>query len=136
MIFTYLSFSVPVSIWMLKGFFDVISIEMEEAAIIDGCNRLTAFFRVVLPIARPGIVATIVWILISTWQELLFALSIITSEAKRTISIGVLDFSGQYFTDYGALFAGSVLVSIPIAVIFISLQKHFVAGLAEGSVKG
>lgn len=136
LILAYLTFTVPVSIWMLKGFFDNIPIEIEEAAIIDGCTKLSAFFRVVLPISKPGVTATVVWILIATWQEMIYALTIMTSKDMRTISVGILDFFGQWTIDYPTLFAGSIIVSVPIVVVFIFLQKYFVAGLAEGAVKG
>ena len=136
LILAYLTFTVPVSIWILKGFFDNIPIEIEEAAIIDGCTKLSAFFRVVLPISKPGITATIVWILIATWQEMLYALTVMTSKEMRTISVGILDFFGQWTIDYPKLFAGAILVSVPIVIVFVFLQKHFVAGLAEGAIKG
>ncbi len=136
LILAYLTFTVPVSIWMLKGFFDNIPIEIEEAAIIDGCTKLSAFFRVVLPISKPGVTATIVWILIATWQEMIYALTVMTSKEMRTISVGILDFFGQWTIDYPTLFAGAIIVSVPIVVVFIFLQKYFVAGLAEGAVKG
>jgi multiple sugar transport system permease protein/raffinose/stachyose/melibiose transport system permease protein len=136
LILAYLTFTVPVSIWMLKGFFDNIPIEIEEAAIIDGCTKLSAFFRVVLPISKPGVTATVVWILIATWQEMIYALTVMTSKEMRTISVGILDFFGQWTIDYPTLFAGAIIVSVPIVVVFIFLQKYFVAGLAEGAVKG
>jgi multiple sugar transport system permease protein/raffinose/stachyose/melibiose transport system permease protein len=136
LILAYLTFTVPVSIWMLKGFFDNIPIEIEEAATIDGCTKLSAFFRVVLPISKPGVTATIVWILIATWQEMIYALTVMTSKEMRTISVGILDFFGQWTIDYPTLFAGAIIVSVPIVVVFIFLQKYFVAGLAEGAVKG
>ncbi len=136
LILAYLTFTVPVSIWMLKGFFDNIPIEIEEAAIIDGCTKLSAFFRVVLPISKPGVTATIVWILIATWQEMIYALTVMTSKEMRTISVGILDFFGQWTIDYPTLFAGAIIVSVPIVVVFIFLQKYLQAGLAEGAVKG
>jgi multiple sugar transport system permease protein/raffinose/stachyose/melibiose transport system permease protein len=136
LIISYLTFTVPVSIWMLKGFFDNIPVEIEEAAIVDGCSKLGAFFRVVIPISKPGITATVVWIVIMTWQEVIYALTIITSKEMRTISVGILDFIGQWAIDYPTLFAGAIIVSVPIIILFIFLQRYFVAGLAEGAVKG
>ncbi len=136
LILAYLTFAVPVSIWMLKGFFDQIPLEIEEAAIIDGCSKQGAFFRIVLPISQPGITATTVWILIACWQEILYALTVLTGTEMRTISVGILDFFGQWVIDYPTLFAGSVLVSFPIVVVFVFLQRYFVAGLAEGAIKG
>lgn len=136
LILSYLTFTVPVSIWMLKGFFDNIPVEIEEAAVVDGCTKLGAFFRVVIPISKPGITATVVWIIIMTWQEVIYALTIITSKEMRTISVGILDFFGQWAIDYPTLFAGAIIVSVPIIILFIFLQRYFIAGLAEGAVKG
>lgn len=136
LILAYLTFTVPVSIWMLKGFFDNIPMEIEEAATIDGCLKCSAFFRIVLPISKPGITATVVWIIIASWQEMIYALTVMTSKEMRTIAVGILDFFGQWTIDYPTLFAGAILVSVPIVVLFVFLQRYFVAGLAEGAVKG
>jgi len=133
---SYLSFTVPVSIWMLKGFFDNISTDIEEAALIDGCTKLSAFIRIVIPISKPGIAATVIWSVIATWQEVIYALAIITSKHMRTISVGILDFIGQWVIDFGTLFAGAIVVSVPIVVFFIFLQRYFVEGLVEGAIKG
>lgn len=135
-IIAYLTFTIPVSVWMLRGFFNNIPPEIEEAAIVDGCSKMSAFFRVVLPISKPGITATSVWILIVTWQEFMFALTISTTRDMRTLPVGLLDFFGQYTISYGALMAGSVVISIPIMVVFIFLQRYFIAGLTAGAVKG
>ena len=136
LVLAYLTFTVPVAIWMLKGFFDNIPREIEEAAIIDGCTELSAFFRIVIPISKPGITATVVWTLIASWQEMIYALTIVTKKEMRTISVGILDFFGQWIIDYPTLFAGAIIVSFPIVTLFVFLQRYFVAGLAEGAVKG
>jgi ABC-type glycerol-3-phosphate transport system permease component len=91
---------------------------------------------VILPISKPGLVATFIWLIIATWQELVYALTLITRANARTVSVGIFDFFDQYTIDYATLFAGAILISLPIVLAFLVLQRHFVAGLAEGSVKG
>jgi ABC-type glycerol-3-phosphate transport system permease component len=136
LVLAYLTLTLPVTIWMLRGFIRNIPPELEESAMVDGCTRLQAFWRIVVPLARPGIVATAVWIAIVTWQEFIFALAFTTSREMRTLPVGMLDFIGQFGTQYGALMAGSVIVSAPILVLFFFLQQYFVAGLTAGAVKG
>ena len=136
LVLAYLTITLPVAVWMLTGFIRSIPPELEESAMVDGCTRIGAFWRVVVPLARPGIVATAVWIAIVTWQEFIFALAFTTSRDMRTIPVGILDFVGQFGTQYGAIMAGSVIVSAPILLLFFFLQRYFVAGLTAGAVKG
>ncbi len=136
LVLAYLTITLPVAVWMLAGFIRSIPPELEESAMVDGCTRIGAFWRVVVPLARPGIVATAVWIAIVTWQEFIFALAFTTSRDMRTIPVGILDFVGQFGTQYGAIMAGSVIVSAPILLLFFFLQRYFVAGLTAGAVKG
>ena len=136
LIVAYLSFTTPVSVWIMKGFFENVPKDLEEAAIIDGCSHTRAFLQVILPISKPGLVATFIWLIIATWQELVYALTLITRANARTVSVGIFDFFDQYTIDYATLFAGAILISLPIVLAFLVLQRHFVAGLAEGSVKG
>jgi len=136
MLIAYLTFTVPVSIWLLKSFFDNIPVEIEEAAMVDGCTKIGAFFRTVIPLSKPGIAAASIWIVVATWQEFIYALAITTTTDMRTVTVGILDFFGQFTINYGVLFAGAILISIPIVILFLFLQKYFIAGLTEGSVKG
>lgn len=136
LVMAYLTITLPVSIWMLIGFIGNIPRDMEEAALIDGATRLQAFIRVVVPLARPGIIATSVWIIVLTWQEFIYALAFTQTRDMRTVSVGMNDFIGQYGIRYGELMASSVMFSIPIVVIFFFLQRHFVAGLTAGATKG
>lgn len=136
LILAYLTITLPVSIWMLLGFISNIPRDLEEAALIDGATRLQAFIRVIVPLARPGIVATAVWIIVVTWQEFIFALAFTQTQDMRTVSVGISDFIGQYGIRYGELMASSVMISIPIIVVFFFLQQHFVAGLTAGATKG
>jgi multiple sugar transport system permease protein/raffinose/stachyose/melibiose transport system permease protein len=136
LIIAYLTITLPVSIWMLIGFISSIPQDLEEAAMIDGATRLQAFLWVVVPLARPGIIATAVWIIVVTWQEFIFALAFTQTREMRTVSVGMSDFIGQYGIRYGELMASSVMISIPIIVVFFFLQQHFVAGLTAGATKG
>ena len=136
LVMAYLTITLPVSIWMLRGFIQSIPPDLEEAAMVDGCTRLQAFRRLIVPLARPGIAATAVWIAVVTWQEFLFALVFTTTTNMRTIPVGMADFQGQFGIRYGELMASSVMVSVPIIVLFFFLQRYFVAGLTAGATKG
>jgi multiple sugar transport system permease protein/raffinose/stachyose/melibiose transport system permease protein len=136
LILAYITITLPVSIWMLRGFIRGIPPDLEEAAQVDGATRLQAFLYVIVPLARPGIIATAVWIAVVTWQEFLFALSFTSSKDMRTLPSGLNDFIGQYGIRYGELMASSVMVSIPIIVLFFFLQRYFVAGMTAGATKG
>mgnify|MGYP005847292555 CR=1 FL=1 len=136
LILAYITITLPVSIWMLRGFIRNIPPDLEEAAQVDGATRLQAFILVTVPLARPGIIATSVWIAVVTWQEFLFALAFTSSVNMRTLPIGLNDFIGQYGIRYGELMASSVMVSIPIIALFFFLQRYFVAGLTAGATKG
>lgn len=136
LVLAYITLTLPVSIWMLRGFIQNIPPDLEEAAMVDGCTRLQAFWRLIVPLARPGIAATAVWIAVVTWQEFLFALAFTTTVDMRTISVGMADFQGQFGIRYGELMASSVMVSMPIIALFFFLQRYFVAGLTAGATKG
>ncbi len=136
LIIAYVSVTLPVAIWMLRGFLLKLPIALEEAAAVDGAGPIRIFFGIVVPLARPGIIATAVYVLIVTWQEFLFALSFTSTKELRTLPVGLNDFIGQYGIRYGELMASSVMVSIPVVVVFFFLQRYFVAGLTAGAVKG
>ncbi len=136
LIIAYVSVTLPVAVWMLRGFLIKLPVSLEEAAAIDGAGPLRVFFDVVVPLARPGIIATAVYVLIVTWQEFLFALSFTSTREMRTLPVGLNDFIGQYGIRYGELMASSVMVSVPVIAVFFFLQRYFVAGLTAGAVKG
>ncbi len=136
LIIAYVSVTLPVAIWLLRGFLGKMPVALEEAATIDGAGRLRVFFEIVVPLARPGIIATAVYVLIVTWQEFLFALSFTATREMRTLPVGLNDFVGQYGIRYGELMASSVMVSVPVIAVFFLLQRYFVAGLTAGAVKG
>lgn len=134
LIITYLTFSLPFSIWMLAGYFDGIPRELDEAAKVDGCGPMRALFTVILPTARPGLVAVAIYSFMTSWGEVLFA-SVMTTDANRTLAVGLQLYSTQTNVYWNQIMAASVVVSIPIVLGFLLLQKNFVAGLTAGAVK-
>ncbi|MBX3140672.1 MAG: carbohydrate ABC transporter permease [Trueperaceae bacterium] len=136
LVIAYTSFSLPFSIWMLTGYFRSIPAELEESAMIDGATRLGAQLRVILPLAGPGIAATVIYSFILAWNEFLFATTFISSPELRTLPIGLQSFIGQYSTDWNLLMAGAVVTTVPVIVLFVFLQRYLVAGLTAGAVKG
>jgi ABC-type glycerol-3-phosphate transport system permease component len=136
LIIAYITVTLPVAIWMMRGFLMRVPKTLEEAAAIDGARPLRAFIDIVVPLAKPGIIATSVWVLIVTWQEFLFALSFTSSKEMRTLPVGMNDYIGQYGIRYGELMASSVMISVPVIILFFFLQRQFVAGLTASAVKG
>lgn len=136
LILAYVSVTLPVAIWMLRGFLLKLPAALEESAAIDGAKPLRIFWDIVVPLSRPGLIATAVYVLIVTWQEFLFALSFTSTKAMRTLPVGLNDFIGQYGIRYGELMASSVMVSVPVMAVFFILQRYFVAGVTAGAVKG
>lgn len=134
LIITYLTFALPFSIWMLAGFFRSIPVELDEAASVDGATHWGALFRIVLPIAKPGIVAVAVFAFMTSWGEVLFA-SVLTTPATRTLAIGLQEYATQGATQWNQLMAASVVVSVPVVVGFLLLQRYLVRGLTAGAVK-
>lgn len=136
LVLAYVTVTLPVAIWMMRGFMAGLPRTLEEAAAIDGAGPIRAFFEIIVPLCRPGIIATAVFVLIVTWQEFLFALSFTSTKEMRTLPVGINDFIGQYGIRYGELMASSVLISLPVILVFFLLQRQFVAGLTAGAVKG
>lgn len=135
LIITYLTFALPFSVWMLAGFFASIPTTLEEAAMVDGTGYWGALFRIVIPVARPGIVAVAVFSFMTAWGEVLFA-SVLTTQSTRTLAIGLQEYATQGNTAWNELMAAAVVVSIPVVVGFLALQRHLIRGLTSGSVKG
>jgi multiple sugar transport system permease protein len=134
LIITYLTFSLPFSIWMLAGYFDGIPRELDEAAKVDGCGPMGALIRVILPAARPGLIAVAIYGFMTAWGEVLFA-SVMTTDVNRTLAVGLQLYSTQTNVYWNQIMAASVVVSIPIVLGFLLLQRNFVAGLTAGAVK-
>ncbi|GIP30954.1 carbohydrate ABC transporter permease [Paenibacillus sp. J2TS4] len=136
LVLLYTVITMPIGIWFLKGFFDAIPKELEEAAIIDGCSRLQALIRILIPLLVPGIIATATWSFIIAWDEYLFAYTLIDSQNLYVISIGLASYIGQYSTEWNEIMTGAVLATLPIVILFMFFQKYMVSGLTAGSVKG
>lgn len=134
LIITYLTFSLPFSIWMLAGYFDSIPRDLDEAAKVDGCGPLGALFRVVVPAAVPGIVAVSVYAFMTAWGEVLFA-SVMTNESTRTLAVGLREYATQNDVYWNQVMAASIVVSLPVVAGFLLLQRYLVAGLTAGAVK-
>jgi multiple sugar transport system permease protein len=134
LIITYLTFVLPFSIWMLAGYFDGIPQELDEAAKVDGSGPMGALFRVILPAARPGLVAVAIYSFMTSWGEVLFA-SVLTNGDTQTLAIGLQQYSTQTNVFWNQIMAASLVVSIPVVVAFLLLQRSFVAGLTAGAVK-
>jgi multiple sugar transport system permease protein len=134
LIITYLTFSLPFAVWMLTGFFASIPKELEEAAMIDGMGRVGALVRIIIPVARPGIIAVAVYCFITAWGEVLFA-SVLTNNATRTLAIGLRAYASQQDVYWNQLMAASVVVSLPVLIGFMFVQRHLISGLSAGAVK-
>jgi ABC-type glycerol-3-phosphate transport system permease component len=136
LLLTYLTFALAFSVWMLKGYFDAIPREIEEAALIDGANRLQIIWRIVLPLAGPGIATVAVFTFLLAWNEFFFAYVFLASEDKYTLSIGMYSFVQEFTTQWGNIMAAGTLTSLPVLVFFFALQRALTRGLITGAMKG
>lgn len=123
------------AIWILSGYFASIPYSLEEAAWIDGCTRLGAVRRIVLPLALPGLVTTVIFVFIQSWNEFVVALTIILTETKKPLTVGIFSFFGRYDVEWGYVFATSLIATIPVIVLFLVIEKYLVSGLTAGGVK-
>lgn len=135
LVLTYLTFGLPLSIWLLKGFYDNIPMQLEQAARIDGATRFKAFLLVVMPLSSPGIIATAIYSFIVSWNEYVYALTFLNDEDKMTLPVGLQRFFTEYTTNWPGLMAASFIMSVPVVVMFLVLQRYFVRALTEGAVK-
>jgi len=136
LIFINAAFNQAFTIWLLRGTFMSISPEMEQAATIDGCNRIQAMFKVLLPVAAPGIVTTLIFIFINAWNESTVALCLISSEAVKPLTVGINIFNGYNMIEWQYLFAASLFAILPVVILFMSIEKNLTSGLTAGGVKG
>ena len=135
LILTYLTFGLPLSIWLLKGFYDNIPPQLEQAARIDGATRFQAFVQVVMPLSSPGIIATAIYSFILSWNEYVYALTFLNDKSKLTLPVGLQRFFTEYATNWPGLMAASFITSVPVVVLFLVLQRFFVRALTDGAVK-
>lgn len=136
LIFVYLTFSLPVSTWMLQAYFAAVPRELEEQGMIDGLSRLGALFRIVLPLSAPGLAAVAIFTFTGAWNELLLALVLITSESRRTAPLALNYLITSDVLPWGPLMAGAVLSSVPLMILYFVAQRFIVQGITAGSVKG
>ena len=135
LVLVYLSFGVPYAVWMLVGFFKTVPIGIEEAARIDGANKLQVFVRVVLPLVAPGIVSTAIYVFINAWNEYLYSMILMSSSDKTTISVAVKTLEGADILNWGSLMAACAIVVVPSIIFFCFIQSKLAGGLSDGAVK-
>ena len=136
LIFINAAFNQAFTIWLLRGTFMSISAEMEQAATIDGCNRVQAMFKILLPVAAPGIVTTLIFIFINAWNEFTVALCLISTDTIKPLTVGINIFNGYNIIEWQYLFAASIFAIIPVVILFMSIEKNLTSGLTAGGVKG
>ncbi|HKA88604.1 MAG TPA: sugar ABC transporter permease [Haliangiales bacterium] len=136
LVIVYATTSIPFSVWMLKGYFDTIPKELEEAALIEGASAGQIFWRIVLPLAKPAVAITALFSFMSSWNEFILAATFMDKEDMYTAPVGLRFFVGGFSQQWGYFAAGSIIVSIPVVFLFLYLQKYLVSGLTAGSVKG
>lgn len=129
------TFSVPMCLWMLKGFFDGVPRELDEAALTDGCTRLGALYRAVIPAALPGVVAAGIFGFMLGWNEFFFASTFLSTETKWVATVGLVTYMGQYFVEWSALMATAFVITLVPAVLFLLTQRYMIAGITQGAVK-
>ena len=130
------SFVLPFAVWNMCTFFLQIPWEIEESAMIDGCNRFQSFMKVIFPMAKPGISATTLYCFLMSWDEFMYANTFISTTLKKTVQVGIRDYIGEYSTDWGPLMASVILSLVPVIVFFVFVQDNLVGGLSAGAVKG
>ena len=128
-------FNLAFAVWLLSGFFASVPVEIEEAAMVDGCTRFSALRRIVLPVTLPGLVTAVIFTFVATWNEFTVALTIMSSPQRQPISTGITTFVGQYDVAWEYLFTTTAIAIVPVVILFISIEKYLVGGLTAGSVK-
>lgn len=136
LIFINAAFNQAFAIWLLRGTFVSISPDMELAARIDGCNKVQAMIKVLLPMTAPGIVTTLIFIFINAWNEYTIALTLISTDLNKPLTVGITIFNGYNMIEWQYLFVASLFATIPVVILFMCIEKHLVSGLASGGVKG
>jgi N,N'-diacetylchitobiose transport system permease protein len=136
LVVVYTAFSLPFAIWTLRGFVAAIPVEIEEAAYVDGASWPRMFWSILFPLVAPGLVATSVFSFITAWNEFIFAITFMNDESKYTVAAGLRQFFTQYTTNWGAVMAGSTIITVPVMLFFVAVQRRLATGLAAGAVKG
>jgi ABC-type glycerol-3-phosphate transport system permease component len=136
LILPYLTFAMPLTVWLLVGFFRQLPAELEEAAMVDGAGRLRAFWEIILPLSIPGIATTAILTLVYSWNEFLFALSFTLGPERQTVPVAIALFRGQYQVPWGEILAAAVVATAPVALLVLAFQRRIVQGLTAGAVRG
>ena len=136
LVIAHLTITMPLGVWFLWGFFKTMPFELEEAAMVDGCSRLGAFLRVVLPLSVPGLVTVAIFAFLLSWTDYTFALVMISSDANKTVPLGLASMVGAFDLRWGDIMAGATLIALPLFAAFIALSRYFVQGLTAGAIKG
>jgi ABC-type glycerol-3-phosphate transport system permease component len=136
LIASHLTLTLPLGVWFLWGFFKGMPFELEEAAMVDGCTRLGAFLRVVLPLSLPGLITVAIFSFLLSWTDYTFALIMIGSDANKTLPVGLASMVGSFDLRWGEIMAGSTLIALPLFGAFALLTQYFIQGLGAGAVKG
>jgi len=136
LIFTYVALTLPFTIWMLRGFVKAVPIDLEEAAMVDGCNRVGAFRRILFPLVLPGLISTGVFAFITAWNDFLYANVIMQQDNKQTLAVWLFGFVTNTGINYGGLMASCTLFALPVVIFFMAVQRRMVSGLTAGAVKG
>lgn len=136
LVLVYATTSVPFSTWTLKGYFDTIPFELEEAALLDGCSRWQTFTRIILPLAKPAIAVTGLFSFMTAWNEFILAATLLGDPRAFTLPVVLQRYADDYHTEWGHFAAGALVVSLPVIILFFALQRYFVEGLTAGAVKG
>jgi arabinogalactan oligomer / maltooligosaccharide transport system permease protein len=136
LVLVYSTTAIPFCVWMLKGYFDTIPKDLEEAALIDGASQWTIFFKVVMPLAKPAIVVTALFSFMTAWNEFILAATFLGDERAFTLPVALQHYVGSFSTEWGNFAAGAMIVSLPVMALFFFLQKHLIGGLTAGGVKG
>lgn len=136
LILPYLTFAMPLTVWLLVGIFRQLPAELEEAAMVDGASRLRTFLEVVIPLALPGLATTAILTFVYSWNEFLFALSFTLGPERQTVPVAIALLRGQYQVPWGQILAGSIIATAPVALLVLAFQRRIVQGLTAGAVKG
>ncbi len=136
LIIVYAALIMPFAVWIMRGYFQSIPADLEEAAMTDGCTRLGALVRIVMPLSAPGLVATALFCFLACWEEFLLALIFTSSPNAKTIPVAIAEFTGRHAIDYGMMATGGVIAAIPPILIALAFQRYLIGGLTSGAVKG
>ncbi|HHU53476.1 MAG TPA: carbohydrate ABC transporter permease [Clostridiaceae bacterium] len=136
LIFTYVAYELPFSIFIFYGFMQEIPHEIQEAAMIDGCSNFQMYRRVIMPLSKGPVATVMIFNLVAIWNDMIFPLVLISDDALKTLPIGLLRFKGMYISKNTVMFAGVIIISIPLVVLYLCLQKQFIRGISQGAVKG